>query len=107
MHEADGWVRLGEPTRAVAAYQQGLANWPHEFLRDEGVYYGRFARAQFLARNPDGAEHAGRKALDIAARTGSGRILAELEPLPRVLTEWQESSEMKKVTADLIQSIHS
>jgi hypothetical protein len=107
MHEANGWVRLGEPARAVTAYKQGLANWPHEFLRDEGVYYGRLARAQVLARDPDGAVHAGRKALDIAARTGSARILAELAPLPTALVAWHDSEPVKKFSADLIDALPS
>jgi transcriptional regulator with XRE-family HTH domain len=105
MHEASGWVRLGEPARAVAAYERGLANWPHAFLRDQGVYYGRLARAHAAARNPEEAADAGRKALDISARTGSARILRELKPLPASLDSWRHLALVKEFSADLRQAL--
>jgi transcriptional regulator with XRE-family HTH domain len=105
IHEANGWVRLGEPMRAVAAYERALSGWPSYFLRDEGVYYGRLARAHALARNPDGAVHAARKALDIAARTGSARIVAELAPLPDVLSEWKDSAPVRIFNAELLSAL--
>ena len=105
MHEAGGWMRLGNPKRAVTAYEHGLKDWPHEFVRDEGVYYGRLAHAQAVAGNADGMQQAGRKALDIAARTGSARILAELRPLPSVLTEWSDSVSVKNFGTDLVHAL--
>ena len=98
-------MRLGNPKRAVTAYEHGLKDWPHEFVRDEGVYYGRLAHAQAVAGNADGMQQAGRKALDIAARTGSARILAELRPLPSVLTEWSDSVSVKNFGTDLVHAL--
>jgi transcriptional regulator with XRE-family HTH domain len=101
MHEASGWARLNEPARAVASYQRGLADWPNEFRRDQGVYYGRLACAHAGAGTPEKAADVGRRALDIAVGTGSARILAELKPLQAALTAWRKLPLVKSFTADL------
>ena len=104
MHEASGWAKLGNPIRAIATYKQGLAGWPHEFRRDEGLYYGRLARAYASAENPEEAADTGQRALDIAVGTGSARILAELAPLRSLLANWQELPLVRNFLAGLTQA---
>ena len=105
MHEASGWVMLDEHARAVTAYERGLKDWPGEFRREQGVYYGRLACAHAGAGSPEEAAEMGRRALDIALGTGSVRILTELKPLQTKLTAWQSIPSARTFTADLRQAL--
>lgn len=101
MHEAVGWMRLDEPARAVAVYERGHADWPHEFQRDQGVYYGRLAQAHAKAGNPEEAADAGRKALAAALHTGSARVIAELGRLSPAIDRWRDVPAVKEFVLDL------
>jgi tetratricopeptide (TPR) repeat protein len=101
MYEASGWMRLGEHAQAVAAYERWLSNWPGEFRRDEGIYYGRLACAYAGAGNPEEAASAGHKALEIAAGTGSIRILSELKSLVSALADWHDCPDVGQFTDQL------
>lgn len=101
MYEAAGWEKLRDFARAVAAYERGLDGWPNEFRRDEGVYRARLACAYAGDGNPEIAVNVGRKALDIAARTGSARILAELGPLLVTLAPVRHIPAVQHFNADL------
>jgi hypothetical protein len=105
MHEASGWVELRGYVRAIAAYEMALADWPREFRRDQGVYYGRLAFAHAGAGSPEEAAEVGHKALHIATGTGSVRILAELRPLQAALASWQSLPLVRSFTADLQQAL--
>jgi transcriptional regulator with XRE-family HTH domain/tetratricopeptide (TPR) repeat protein len=101
MHEAAGWTRLGMYANAVAEYQRGLSDWPGEFRRDEGVYYGRLACAHAQAGNPEEAARIGLTALNVGISTGSARILAELRPLEQTLAKWDTVPNVSRLTASL------
>jgi hypothetical protein len=96
--------------RLQAAYAE-LGSWLSDELGDRNT--GQFWIDRALewshetADDPDGAVHAGQKALDIAARTGSARILTELAPLPAALAAWHDSGPVKKFSADLIDALPS
>jgi hypothetical protein len=105
MHEASGWVKLDEHARAVTAYERGLADWPGEFRREQGVYFGRLACAHAGAGSPEEAADIGRRALRIAMGTGSARILTELKPLRTMLAAWQHIPSARSFTADLRESL--
>jgi transcriptional regulator with XRE-family HTH domain len=90
VHEAAGYMRLREPTRAVVIYESGLRHWPNEFRRDQGLYYSRLARAYAAAREPERAVESGRMALTIGTQTRSGRILSELKDLSRSFDTWKQ-----------------
>lgn len=105
MYEASGWVKLDEYARAVTAYERGLMDWPSEFRRDQGVYYGRLACAHAGAGNPEEAAAAGRKALEIATGTGSVRILTELRPLQAALASWNRLPLVRSFAVDLQEAL--
>jgi tetratricopeptide (TPR) repeat protein len=78
MEAADCWMTLGEPDKAVAIFQHGLAAWPADYQRDRGVHLARLAVAHAANREPDQACAIAQEALAIATLTGSGRATAEL-----------------------------
>ncbi len=78
MEAADCWMTLGQPAKAVAIFEHGLADWPADYQRDRGVQLARLAVAYAANREPDQACAVAREALTIAASTGSGRATAEL-----------------------------
>jgi transcriptional regulator with XRE-family HTH domain len=104
MYEAAGWTRLGQPDRAIPAYERGLTGWSDEFRRDQGMYRGRLAGAYASAGEPERAASVGSEALIIACRTGSARVLAELEPLPKLLEQWGEVPAVRAFNDDLRQA---
>ncbi|GAB1695152.1 helix-turn-helix domain-containing protein [Krasilnikovia sp. M28-CT-15] len=101
IHEAAGLMRLHRPELAAAKYEDALAGWSSDMHRDLGIYRGRLGAAYAAARQPEPAAAAGRSALAIAQRTGSGRILAELQPLATALAEWRSSPAVRDFLAEL------
>ncbi len=89
--EAAGcWMTLGQPAKAVAIYQQGLAQLPPEYPRDRGVQLARLATAHAVNQEPEQACRAAEEAITLAGRTGSGRAVGELLRLPVKLAAWQD-----------------
>jgi transcriptional regulator with XRE-family HTH domain len=101
MYEAAGRMHLHQPAKAAEVYAAGLADWPDDMRRDEGLYYGRLAEAHAAASHPEQAADAGRTALEIANQTGSARILAELAPLPEALNPWRDSESVRSLLTEL------
>jgi hypothetical protein len=91
VHEAAGLMRLNSPEIAAAKYEEALRGWSEDMQRDLGIYRSRAGMAFASARDPEPAVTAGRDALAIAKRTGSGRILAELGPLAVKLHHWRSN----------------
>ena len=94
-------MRLRQPARAVAAYEAGLNQWPSEFRRDQGVYYGRLARAHAATHALDQAVAAARVALAIGAETKSSRIAGELRQLTGSLSTSQRHPAVASLTEQL------
>ncbi|WP_214415239.1 helix-turn-helix domain-containing protein [Sphaerisporangium fuscum] len=104
IHEAAGWTRLGEPRKAIVAYEGALKSWPGEFQRDQGIYLGRLAQAYAAAGEPEQSAQRAATALGIARLTNSARIVAELTPLRSTLDRWQGLPTVKEFLSDLRQS---
>lgn len=90
IHQAAGWMRLHQPTAAIAKYENALQGWSGDYERDRGLYISRLGGAYAAAQKPEPAAERGREALSIATRTGSGRILTELSPLAGALRPWHQ-----------------
>ncbi|GAA1254979.1 helix-turn-helix transcriptional regulator [Sphaerisporangium rubeum] len=103
IHEAAGWTRLGDPRKAIIAYEDALGAWSGEFQRDQGVYLGRLAQAYAAAGEPEQSAKSAATALSIARRTNSARIVTEVNPLRSTLERWQELPSVKSVMSDLAQ----
>ncbi|MBZ4321133.1 hypothetical protein [Streptomyces huiliensis] len=69
---------LGEPEKAIAAFQAQLAGLPPIYRNDRGVYLARLARAYTCAGEHGQAVGTATQALTIASQTGSARTMAEL-----------------------------
>src|SRR6266516_3762129 len=78
MEAADCWMTLGQPDKAIAIFENGLAAWPSDYQRDRGVHLARLAVAHAANREPEQACAVAREALTIAVSTGSGRATTEL-----------------------------
>jgi tetratricopeptide (TPR) repeat protein len=78
MEAADCWMTLGQPDKAIAIFERGLAAWPPEYQRDRGVHLARLAVAHAANRDPEQACAVAWEALTIAANTGSARAITEL-----------------------------
>ncbi len=78
MEAADCWMTLGQPDKAIAIFEHGLAAWLSDYQRDRGVHLARLAVAHAANREPEQACAVAREALMIAASTGSGRAITEL-----------------------------
>lgn len=105
MHEADGWMRLRDPARAVTLYESGLSEWPDKFRRDEGVYLGRLAAAYAAGDQPEPSAAAASRSLALACATGSRRALDELKPLPAALGRWRTTKNVRTITAGITSAL--
>ncbi len=72
---------LGDHGQAAEVFQQAIEGIPPAYRRDRGVYLARESLAHAHAGDPALAATVGMRALEIAAETGSGRIVAELAVL--------------------------
>jgi transcriptional regulator with XRE-family HTH domain len=85
LYEADCWLRLQQPDRAVALFEQTLKQLPDTRRRDRGLHGARLAVACAAAGAHDRAAAEGSRAVEIAKTTRSERTLRELRRLDREL----------------------
>lgn len=79
-------VVLGEYDAAVQGFNRAIADLPHGYPRDRGVYLARAALAHAGARDTSQAVELGLQALAIGAETQSGRITTALRRLDELLS---------------------
>lgn len=84
-----GRLRLGR--EAESLWSQVLRAVPATARRDRGVYLARHATAAAGAREPEQAVEIAREAAEIAAETGSARMLRELATLERAMRPWHDA----------------
>ena len=101
MHEAAGYMRLHEPVKAASTYESGLADWPQEFRREQGLHYSRLARAYAAAGQPEQAITSGRTALRIGVETKSSRTLSQLQKLTKGLDGWKQVPAVARFSKEL------
>jgi transcriptional regulator with XRE-family HTH domain len=87
---ADCWMLLGQPRKAVAILERGLAAWPAPYQRDLGLNLARLAVAHAADREPEQACDAGQQAAGVVTNTWSARATAELRRLPPLLAAWPD-----------------
>jgi tetratricopeptide (TPR) repeat protein len=85
LYEADCWLRLQRPDRAVSLFEQTLKQLPDTRRRDRGLHGARLAVACAAAGAHDRAAAEGIRAVEIAKTTKSERTLRELRRLDREL----------------------
>jgi hypothetical protein len=95
---------LGNAGQAVSIFQQAIRSLPTTYHRDRGVYLAREAVAHATNRDPEQAASIGLRALAIAQRTNSRRIVAELTQVASSLHQW---STVNAVTEFLDAQQHS
>jgi hypothetical protein len=84
-YEADCWLRLKRPDRAVPLFEQVLEGLPDSRPRDRGLNGARLAVACAAAHAHDRAAAEGIRAVAIAKTSRSERTLRELRRLDREL----------------------
>jgi DNA-binding transcriptional regulator YiaG len=87
---ADCWMLLGQPRKAVAILERGLAEWPAQYQRDRGLNLARKAVAHAADQEPEQACAAAQEAAGIVSNTWSARATAELRRLPALLAPWPD-----------------
>jgi DNA-binding transcriptional regulator YiaG/tetratricopeptide (TPR) repeat protein len=87
---ADCWMLLGQPRKAVAILEHGLAAWPAPYQRDRGLNLARLAVAHATDREPEQACAVAQEAAGIVSNTWSARATAELRRLPTLLAAWPD-----------------
>jgi transcriptional regulator with XRE-family HTH domain len=87
---ADCWMLLGQPHKAVAILEHGLAEWPAQYQRDRGLNLARLAVAHAADREPEQACAVAQEAAGIVSNTWSARATAELRRLPALLSAWPD-----------------
>lgn len=85
MEAAHCWVELGQPAKALAILQQGLAEWHSDFRRDLGLCLARLAIAHAGTEQPDEALTVAQHSLAIAAETRSARTKHQLHRASELL----------------------
>ena len=78
MQQANCWMLLGRPDRAVHAYRQALTGLPKAYHRDRGHAQARLGRALAAIGEIEEAAVCSTEAVRIAAGTGSGRMISEV-----------------------------
>ncbi|MFH0243156.1 hypothetical protein ACGRHY_12120 [Streptomyces sp. HK10] len=101
MEGADCALHLDRPDEAVPTFHKSLSHWPAVQERDRGLCLARLATANAALEDVEGAYEAARQALDIAERTGSARIRAELSRLRQRLAPWRKLVEISELNAAL------
>ncbi|MFM9373242.1 helix-turn-helix domain-containing protein [Streptomyces sp. Da 82-17] len=76
---------LGHYEQAVTGFRSAIGALPPAYRRDRGVYLAREARALAGAGDHQQAAHTGLEAVQIAAETGSARIVEQLDKLDAAL----------------------
>ncbi len=83
-------VMLGQPMRAIAIFEEAIANLPGEFVRDQAWYLFWSAIAHARNNDPERAGRAALQAAQLAIDTGSSTIIKELRGLHVELTRWND-----------------
>ncbi|MGH3768071.1 MAG: helix-turn-helix domain-containing protein [Pseudonocardiaceae bacterium] len=78
LQRAGCWVHLGRPQRAVATYEEVLANLPAAYNRDRGYGLAQFGSALVAVNEPERAASVTSEALSIARGCGSGRTIQRI-----------------------------
>ena len=81
---------LGQPRKAVAILEHGLAEWPAQYQRDRGLNLARKAVAHAADQEPEQACAAAQEAAGIVSNTWSARATAELRRIPALLAPWPD-----------------
>ncbi|MGL5826310.1 MAG: helix-turn-helix domain-containing protein [Nocardioides sp.] len=81
MEAGNCWIKLNQPTKALAAFERGLADWPDGQGRDRTLCLARLATAHATAGDFDAASAIGTQALSSLTQTHSGRTLAQVKVL--------------------------
>jgi tetratricopeptide (TPR) repeat protein len=84
-HEAHCWLRLEQPTRAIAVFEETLAGWPSSYRQDEALHRGRLAQAYAASGDAEQAVIEGDRALAATEAGTAYRVQAELTRLDRQL----------------------
>ncbi|WP_436760468.1 hypothetical protein [Streptosporangium sp. V21-05] len=79
------WLRLRQPSRAVAAYEAALPVLPPVYRRDRGMALAGMAAAYAATGEPEQAVTVAEEALEIARSAGSTRILNVVKSVDRSL----------------------
>ncbi|MGK5642756.1 hypothetical protein ACSNOK_31265 [Streptomyces sp. URMC 126] len=78
IQRATYWTGLGEPAKAITAFQAQLSGLSPMYRNDRGVYLARLARAHAAERDYEQSFEVASRALAIASQTGSVRTITEL-----------------------------
>jgi transcriptional regulator with XRE-family HTH domain len=101
MEAAACWIRLGQPMRAIATFEDGLSTWPAGYKRDLGLYLARLAVAHAAVHDLEQAEAVGQRAISVVRETHSARTLRELSRLATLLRQWEGAPEAVELTRAL------
>ena len=85
MQEASGWMRLGQPGRAVEIFEREIGKLEAGDRVDAGVFRARLARVHAMDGEAGCAGQAGLAAWELACGTGSARAWHELARVRRAL----------------------
>jgi transcriptional regulator with XRE-family HTH domain len=99
---ADCWMLLGQPRKAVAILEHGLAAWPAPYQRDLGLNLARLAVAHAADREPEQACAVGQEAAGIVSNTWSARATTELRRLPTLLAAWPDLAAVAELRETLV-----
>jgi len=78
-------LKLGQPHKAVDAFDDALGYWPYGYRREQGLHMARKAAALASADEPTQSASVARAALQLAHATGSARALGELQSVASLL----------------------
>jgi tetratricopeptide (TPR) repeat protein len=84
-HEAHCWLRLHQPGRAIALFEQILPTWPSPYRQDEALHRSRLAQAYAASGEAEQAVLHASRALATAEAGSAYRVHAELLRLDRQL----------------------
>jgi hypothetical protein len=85
VQEANCWLSLDKPGRAVDAFNLALTAWPAAQERERGLHLAQLSFAYAAAGQPDEAIAAGLQAVYVASATQSARIAFELDAMTKRL----------------------
>ncbi len=95
------WLQLGNPAKAVTAYQTAIGSLASAYRRDRGVALGGRAAALAAIGEPEEAAKTARLALSIARDSGSGRILDMVTTVSQILKPHGRLKSVADLRADL------
>jgi hypothetical protein len=101
LKRAEGWVTLGQPTRALAGFTEWLPRLPAVYLRDRAVALAWQANAHLADDGLEEAATAAHDALPIARSCGSERILRQIERVGASLRAHRRFSAVDAFITDL------